>query len=490
MDLLRAKGVRPFDKRMFVQARTGRLALIHRRVEFLAAEEKGFGAFMRARGCPCGGGEQTLRHVCRYCECPEVVKRRMRVIECMEAVDSEGKHEQWAFALKTMKDPKGRRESGVDVEVDECLLGIVVPGWEGAAKKARSRAAGSFVRAMSGLLEAGVRVADRARREGREEYDRRCDLRKGMAGMRAEAVAATPREQAECRRGRVMQEECGVRLARRGYGVEMGRVLVRDVWRRHVRRRGRWREEVLEDEVWLRGHLRLWRLARTARLWQRGFRARRAGRSQGDVALLEAGVSEEEMGVDLAAEVREGAEKEAALLRARRAVQEAERRVGVMVYGLYFKVCAEGGKRRGGRGMRSGVGGKRGRVEARRELRGKERMAEVSEAMRNEEMLERRARGGVVAALDDGNWVCAQPVPCWASRQLRPGEWREREGEGGMLKRQKLRASGTYFTKRARISAIAEAAGLHPVSTKSEGTEHVRYKVRRLECGADVSGVT
>ena len=33
-DLLRAKGVRPYDKRMLISARTGRVALAHRRVEW------------------------------------------------------------------------------------------------------------------------------------------------------------------------------------------------------------------------------------------------------------------------------------------------------------------------------------------------------------------------------------------------------------------------------------------------------------------------
>ena len=66
------------------------------------------------------------------------------------------------------------------------------------------------------------------------------------------------------------------------------------------------------------------------------------------------------------------------------------------------------------------------------ELRGARRAEEISEAVRREEARERLELGGISAALDYGGWPSPHPVPEWAWRPLRAGEWRERVGgEGG-----------------------------------------------------------
>ena len=109
--------------------------------------------------------------------------------------------------------------------------------------------------------------------------------------------------------------------------------------------------------------------------------------------------------------------------------------------------------------------------------------------MRSEELLERQARGGVAAVLDDGNWISMQPVPAWSHRTLRPGEWREREEEGGEVKRRK-KENGTFYSKEARVSAVAAAAGIFTVRYNTACGVRTKYRVRRVEQGADVSGVT
>ena len=90
IDLLRAKGVRVFDKRMLLNARTGRISLLNKRVDFAAAAKGSFADTVCQLGCPCGVGLQTLRHLCCECVLPRVVGARERVYECMEEVDGGG----------------------------------------------------------------------------------------------------------------------------------------------------------------------------------------------------------------------------------------------------------------------------------------------------------------------------------------------------------------------------------------------------------------
>ena len=91
--MLRAKGVRGYDKRMLLNARTGRISLLHRRVDFGAARPGSFASYVRGLGCPCGAAAQTLRHVCCECTLPRMVELREDLLECMEAIDSSGVHE-------------------------------------------------------------------------------------------------------------------------------------------------------------------------------------------------------------------------------------------------------------------------------------------------------------------------------------------------------------------------------------------------------------
>ena len=163
------------------------------------------------------------------------------------------------------------------------------------------------------LLEEGVRVASQARVAARKQYDVRQGLRQGLAALRGEALAATPREQQMLRVGRAEQAGVLRRVEGRGFGSGWVRKCVSDVWLRHVRRGGRWRSEVMSDEVWLASHVRLWMVARVARRWLRGFRERAAARLRvvhgGVLGLLEAGLTPSEMGGELADEAAAAARR-------------------------------------------------------------------------------------------------------------------------------------------------------------------------------------
>ena len=89
-DLLHAKGVRPYDRRMLINARTGRLRLLSSRVDRAAERRGSFAAFARELQCPCGLGQQDLRHLWRVCVLPSVEAKRERVLECMLCADDFG----------------------------------------------------------------------------------------------------------------------------------------------------------------------------------------------------------------------------------------------------------------------------------------------------------------------------------------------------------------------------------------------------------------
>ena len=80
-DLLRAAGVRPYDKRMVLNGRTGRISLLNRRVDHAASRPGSFARYVCDLGCPCGKGPQTLRHVCCECELPKLVDLRMDLLD-------------------------------------------------------------------------------------------------------------------------------------------------------------------------------------------------------------------------------------------------------------------------------------------------------------------------------------------------------------------------------------------------------------------------
>ena len=119
IDLLHAKGVRGFDKRMILNARTGRIRLLHSRVDRPAEVKGSFAEHVRGVGCPCGKGRQDFRHLWRMCELPGVVRKREKVLECMLCVDDSSVHEQWTYTIGELDRPNRRPESLIDREIDE-----------------------------------------------------------------------------------------------------------------------------------------------------------------------------------------------------------------------------------------------------------------------------------------------------------------------------------------------------------------------------------
>ena len=64
--MLKAKGLRPYsDRRMIINARTGRLSLLSPRVNRAETQEGSFASYISRLGCPCGEGPQTMRHLQR-----------------------------------------------------------------------------------------------------------------------------------------------------------------------------------------------------------------------------------------------------------------------------------------------------------------------------------------------------------------------------------------------------------------------------------------
>ena len=82
---MRRGWVRPYDKRRIISARTGRLGLAHRRVEWGSEAVGSFQHYMRGVLCPCGKGLQTLRHVHRECTLVRVSDARELLVERLEA---------------------------------------------------------------------------------------------------------------------------------------------------------------------------------------------------------------------------------------------------------------------------------------------------------------------------------------------------------------------------------------------------------------------
>ena len=111
-----------------------------------------------------------------------------------------------------------------------------------------------------------------------------------------------------------------------------------------------------------------------------------------------------------------------------------------------------------------------------------------------------------MSALDDGNMVSGVPVPHWADRELRPGEWREagpgcETGEGGGVGSGRGVLLGRGCRSRGeRMYGLSWEAGTVRVLWRAGGgryqdamvwaQERGRSTLRRMEEGADVSGVT
>ena len=130
-----------------------------------------------------------MRHLQRECGLDKVVEKRERVVACMRVVDDSSAHEQWAYALRALESPGSFPPSGsINRDADEHLLGIVVPSNKGAGANTRSKECGAFIRAMSGLLEEGVRVARVERTKGGRMFARLVGLRAGLRALRVEAL--------------------------------------------------------------------------------------------------------------------------------------------------------------------------------------------------------------------------------------------------------------------------------------------------------------
>ena len=317
-------------------------------------------------------------------------------------------HEQWTYTIGELDRPNRRPESLIDREIDECLLAIVVPGTKGVAVRGTSKECGAVVRALSAVLEEGVRVANRVRRVERRTYDRLASLRRGVRALRVEALAATPWEQNQMRKGRKEQKAVRERFACRG--GEVSERYARDGWKRHVRHKGRWREVDEDDNVWFE-HGRLWRVHRCVRSFVLRLKARAAAVR---LDMLEAGVTEEEAGEEM---YREMVRDREVVGRLRGGVSDARRRVYQLVHGVWSRVHKKGKKRRR-RPVRKAAS--KAALEGLSELKGKRRREEVNARLRQLD-----AAAGPSERLHDGNMVVYEPVPHWAERDLRPGEWRE-----------------------------------------------------------------
>ena len=201
-------------------------------------------------------------------------------------------------------------------------------------------------------------------------FDRFRNLRRGFCALRAEALTATPWEQSQLRVGRERQMQLSCRVGA-SVGVEAGRACVQNVWKQHVRKRGRWRE-VDEDEVVWFSHGRLWRVHQCVRRFVRYLR-RRA--SAGVRDLVVAGVTREEAGETLYAEMCRAVDSERRLMAAE---GDAERRVCHLAQSVFWRVG--GGKRkkrRKGGGVVAPPRVRKERLDAIVEYTGKKRMAEV-----------------------------------------------------------------------------------------------------------------
>ena len=184
------------------------------------------------------------------------------------------------------------------------------------------------------------------------------------------------------------------------------------------------------------------------------------------MGMLEAGLTVHELGEELAAEAADAvvavAAADGAAERSCASLREAERRVGILVCGVFFKLRGRGkGK---GSGKRGKVGSSKKRVRdgvsSLIELRGAKRRAEVSREV--EAACSREGGWGCDWHLSQGMEAQYQhPVPYWSWRPLCPGEWREGTGGGVervVAKRKRLEIGGGV-SREQRMRVLAEASG-------------------------------
>ena len=323
--------------------------------------------------------------------------------------------------------------------------------------------------------------------------------------MRVEALAAAPREVMELRRAREDQREVRARLGQRGATEGVIRAGERSAWKVRVRHKRRWRDVWVgdEEEVWIGGHVRLWRAARLARGWVRVYRRRAAA----ELAKAAEGLDVTMMGEELAAVV---AAAQTAAHTSEERVREAERRVGSMVCGVLMKAM----KRKGvsGRAGSGGKGGKWGRKKKGGKgggTKGKGRMVKgvstLMGAARREEVRACLRRYERAHPCDMGAWgIGLDPGP-GCPRLFSTGErWAggpstspltpltlEQGVRGPIAKR--------WWSKGARLRAMARAAGSfytydrvynsHGTAIQDNVPDTV-FEPLSIENGMDVSGVT
>ena len=149
--------------------------------------------------------------------------------------------------------------------------------------------------------------------------------------------------------------------------------------------------------------------------------------------------------------------------------EEAERRLCQLSQSTYLRVR---GKRRNARGRSGWSKATKSKevLDMLVEAKGKRRREEVDARMRALDAAE-----SSMQCLNDGSMVVFEPVPSWAERRLRPGEWREPSYEGTVH-------SGPahvgnvpvrYYSRAKRLRAIYSNAGL--VSSQRDGRTHWEF---------------
>ena len=406
----------------------------------------------------------------------------------MEADDA-GHNDQWREAAKALRKPGWDVRGGLDRDITECHLCIVQPSVHGVGLRHTTVECGAVVRAVTALLLSGTRVASKARVEARELFDARSGLSRGLGALRGEALAATPREWAAGRDARVEQRGVEQRLMRADVEPAQVRWCSRSVWKRYVRVRGRMRAVAMDDEVWLSSHISLWRAAVFARRWLQGFRTRRFSSL---LAMADAGCTVAEMGEGMAATVRDSV---AVRYHCGRLVDDARRRVRVLVCGLFHRLAGERSRvEREERAARAKSKKRkrkqrgRGRQGARRAKRGKAREREVEDFWRRVAAADMPDYNG--SYFDLAPWRTSVLMPSYSGGRL----WAEGgqsgcAGQVGVRRAVSRDASGSGFATRSqRLEVLADAAGIDRGVQERVGLRG--GKRRRLEEGGDTSGVT